>query len=58
MCCMAATQLQEEHAHHGDDPAEDPATYWVIQRADTLGVFQSTSRAQMAILPRHLPANF
>ncbi len=39
-------------------PAEDPQTYALIQRADTLGVFQIESRAQMAMLPRHRPANF
>jgi len=51
-------------AHRGQDyslatlPAEDPETYRMIQRADTLGVFQIESRAQMAMLPRHRPANF
>ena len=37
-------------------PAEDPATYAMIQRADTVGVFQIESRAQMAMLPRLKPA--
>ncbi len=39
-------------------PAEDPATYAMIQRADTVGVFQIESRAQMAMLPRLKPATF
>jgi error-prone DNA polymerase len=39
-------------------PAEDPETYAMIQRADTLGVFQIESRAQMAMLPRLKPANY
>ena len=39
-------------------PSEDPATYEMIQRADTVGVFQIESRAQMAMLPRHRPENF
>ena len=39
-------------------PAEDPATYRMIQRADTLGVFQIESRAQMSMLPRLKPATF
>ena len=39
-------------------PAEDAATYEMIQRADTLGVFQIESRAQMAMLPRLKPATF
>ena len=39
-------------------PAEDPATYRMIQQADTIGVFQIESRAQMSMLPRLRPANF
>jgi error-prone DNA polymerase len=39
-------------------PAEDPATYEMIQRADTIGVFQIESRAQMSMLPRLKPARF
>ena len=39
-------------------PAEDPDTYAMIQRADTIGVFQIESRAQMAMLPRLQPASF
>jgi error-prone DNA polymerase len=41
-----------------DVPAEDPAVYAMIQRADTVGVFQIESRAQMAMLPRLKPACF
>jgi error-prone DNA polymerase len=36
----------------------DAPTYAMIQRADTLGVFQIESRAQMSMLPRLKPANF
>ncbi|HEY6641528.1 PHP domain-containing protein, partial [Povalibacter sp.] len=39
-------------------PAEDPATYQMIQQADTIGVFQIESRAQMSMLPRLKPARF
>ena len=39
-------------------PAEDPEVYRMIQRADTVGVFQIESRAQMAMLPRLKPACF
>ncbi|TAN09009.1 MAG: error-prone DNA polymerase [Rhodanobacteraceae bacterium] len=39
-------------------PAEDPATYAMLQRADTVGVFQIESRAQMAMLPRLKPDHF
>ncbi|MBK8100730.1 MAG: error-prone DNA polymerase [Planctomycetes bacterium] len=39
-------------------PAEDPATYERICRADTVGVFQIESRAQMSMLPRLQPRTF
>ena len=41
-----------------DIPPEDPRVYSMIQRADTVGVFQIESRAQMSMLPRLKPANF
>ncbi|HXN16577.1 MAG TPA: PHP domain-containing protein, partial [Usitatibacter sp.] len=41
-----------------DIPAEDPVVYEMIQRADTIGVFQIESRAQMSMLPRLKPASF
>ena len=39
-------------------PAEDPAVYRMLCRADSLGVFQVESRAQMTMLPRLKPKNF
>jgi error-prone DNA polymerase len=39
-------------------PAEDPGVYEMIRRADTVGVFQIESRAQMAMLPRLRPDRF
>jgi error-prone DNA polymerase len=39
----------------GELPAEDPRVYDMICRADTIGVFQIESRAQMAMLPRLKP---
>jgi len=39
-------------------PPDDPATYAMIRRADTVGVFQIESRAQMATLPRMKPEHF
>ncbi|WP_285961668.1 error-prone DNA polymerase [Pseudomonas tohonis] len=39
-------------------PKDDPATYAMISRADTIGVFQIESRAQMAMLPRLRPKEF
>ena len=41
-----------------DVPPEDPAVYEMIQHADTVGVFQIESRAQMSMLPRLKPASF
>jgi error-prone DNA polymerase len=39
-------------------PPEDPAVYAMVCRADTVGVFQIESRAQMAMLPRLKPRKF
>jgi error-prone DNA polymerase len=41
-----------------DIPAEDPKVYKMIGHADTIGVFQIESRAQMSMLPRLKPVNF
>ena len=57
-----AIPLIRQHEHVEVDlahlPANDPATYAMIQRADTIGVFQIESRAQMATLPRMRPEHF
>ena len=61
-CLRKALDLVERH--YGEKltlatiPAEDPAVYRMLQRADSLGVFQVESRAQMTMLPRLKPANF
>ncbi len=39
-------------------PKDDPATFATMQAADTIGVFQIESRAQMSTLPRMLPRTF
>ena len=61
-CMRRAFDLLKAHKGLGLDlatiPAEDPATYRMIQRADTLGTFQIESRAQMAMLPRMKPKTF
>jgi len=50
--------------HEGTDvdlahlPADDPKVYEMLNAADTIGLFQVESRAQMASLPRHAPAKF
>ena len=41
-----------------DIPPEDPNVYAMIQRADTIGVFQIESRAQQSMLPRLKPKTF
>ncbi|KAA8709500.1 error-prone DNA polymerase [Pseudomonas cannabina] len=52
------------HLHRGkrwtlaDMSGDDPETYEMISRADTIGVFQIESRAQMAMLPRLRPEKF
>ncbi|MDB5596701.1 MAG: dnaE [Hyphomicrobiales bacterium] len=51
-------------AHYGRDltlatlPSEERCVYEMISRADTIGVFQIESRAQMSMLPRLKPAKF
>ncbi len=39
-------------------PCDDPKTFEMMRNADTIGVFQIESRAQMATLPRLKPENF
>jgi len=39
-------------------PQDDPAVYEMVSHADTIGVFQIESRAQMSMLPRLRPKNF
>jgi len=39
-------------------PADDPAVYETLRRADTVGMFQVESRAQMSSLPRNAPTKF
>jgi error-prone DNA polymerase len=51
-------QQRGEPFELADIPAEDGATYEMISRADTVGVFQIESRAQMSMLPRLKPRTF
>ncbi|QQS34093.1 MAG: error-prone DNA polymerase [Acidobacteriota bacterium] len=50
--------------HYGDDiglykiPPDDPKVYKALQEADTIGMFQVESRAQIAFLPKSRPENF
>jgi len=52
---LSATGVEVDLAHL---PANDPKTYAQIRAADTVGVFQIESRAQMATLPRMKPDHF
>jgi len=61
-CMKRGLDLLKHHKGVAHDlasiPAEDFRTYRMIQKADTLGVFQIESRAQMAMLPRIKPQTF
>ncbi len=57
--CLELLALHRgRHWGLADVPAEDPAVYAMLQRADTVGVFQIESRAQMSMLPRLKPKTF
>ena len=55
-------ELISDHYHEKVDlahlPADDPAVYSTLQKADTVGMFQVESRAQMSCLPRLMPKRF
>jgi error-prone DNA polymerase len=61
-CLKRGLDLLKDHKGINLDlatiPPEDPRTYAMIRKADTLGVFQIESRAQMAMLPRLKPRSF
>ena len=61
-CMRRSFELLQKHKNIGHDlasiPQDDPETYDMIRQADTLGVFQIESRAQMAMLPRLKPRRF
>ncbi|EGF89456.1 DNA polymerase III, alpha subunit [Asticcacaulis biprosthecium C19] len=61
-CMKKSYDMLAEHKGVAMDmagiPADDKPTYAMICKADTVGVFQIESRAQMSMLPRLRPANF
>jgi error-prone DNA polymerase len=61
-CIRKAFALIENHYGRRFElatiPAEEPAVYEMLSRADSLGVFQVESRAQMTMLPRLKPRKF
>jgi error-prone DNA polymerase len=64
MMAVLEDSIQLIRNHYGEDvdlahlPPDDHATYAAIQKADTVGMFQIESRAQMACLPRMRPDHF
>ncbi|MGH3232491.1 MAG: error-prone DNA polymerase, partial [Streptosporangiaceae bacterium] len=57
-CFDLVTKHFGEHWTMSTIPQEDPAVYQMLTEADTVGVFQVESRAQMATLPRLRPQQF
>ena len=57
-CLVLIGQTRGKPMRMQDIPSEDPATYAMICKADTVGVFQIESRAQMSMLPRLKPQCF
>ena len=57
-CFDLVTKHHGEHWTMATIPQEDPAVYQMLAEADTVGVFQVESRAQMATLPRLRPQQF
>jgi error-prone DNA polymerase len=64
MMAVLEESLQLIRTHHGEEidlgrlPQDDPAIYSALQKADTVGMFQVESRAQMSCLPRLRPKCF
>ncbi|MDV3309519.1 MAG: error-prone DNA polymerase, partial [Cyclobacteriaceae bacterium] len=61
-CIRKAFDLAKRHYNLdltlANIPQDDPVVYEMISRADTIGVFQIESRAQMSMLPRLRPKTF
>ncbi len=61
-CIRKGFELIRAHCGKSYDlatvPAEDPAVYDMLCKADSIGVFQVESRAQMSMLPRLAPRKF
>jgi error-prone DNA polymerase len=64
MMAVLEDSLQLIRNHHGEEvslahlPPDDPVVYSTLQKADTIGMFQIESRAQMSCLPRLQPKCF
>ncbi|MEW6707776.1 MAG: error-prone DNA polymerase [Pseudomonadota bacterium] len=55
---LLALKLQRPFGMPDVPQGDDPATYQMLSRADTVGVFQVESRAQMSMLPRLKPREY
>jgi error-prone DNA polymerase len=64
MMAVLKDSMELIREHYGDKvdlahlPADDPQIYSTLQKADTIGMFQIESRAQMSCLPRLMPKKF
>jgi error-prone DNA polymerase len=64
MMAVIRDSLDLIRKHYGEEvdlahlPQDDPAVYQALQQADTIGMFQVESRAQMSCLPRMKPEKF
>ncbi len=64
MMAVLEDSLKLIHDHYGEEvdlahlPPDDPEVYSTLRKADTIGMFQIESRAQMACLPRLQPKTF
>src|SRR6266481_5531287 len=64
MMAVLEDSIQSIRAHNKEEidlaqlPPDDPPLYETLRRADTVGMFQVESRAQMASLPRNAPVKF
>jgi len=52
------TEVYGEEVDLAHLPSDDPAVFEALQKADTIGMFQVESRAQMSSLPRMMPRRF
>jgi error-prone DNA polymerase len=57
-CLDLVPRHYKEPLDLGQLPQDDPEVYRTLQRADTVGMFQVESRAQMSALPRNRPVKF
>jgi error-prone DNA polymerase len=57
-CVDLVPRNYKEPLDLGQLPQDDPEVYRTLRRADTIGMFQVESRAQMSALPRNRPVRF